>query len=175
MKRDARIGLAVVLVLGLGVTLLVGRALYKHGGSAADDGDYVAGENNLDSGKVDAAATTRAATSDSLGIPTTAATNQPGLSLLNPDAQKLLDDQSKQIERGPVVAGPATPPKHETGLEDDRAPTTGAGHKSEWCTRNITRIRLRPAIIRGRFRTRFSAMENSVRKFSTPTTWARKN
>jgi nucleoid-associated protein YgaU len=29
MKRDARIGLAVVLVLGLAVTLLVGRALYK--------------------------------------------------------------------------------------------------------------------------------------------------
>jgi nucleoid-associated protein YgaU len=29
MKRDARIGLAVVLVLGLAVTLLIGRALYK--------------------------------------------------------------------------------------------------------------------------------------------------
>jgi len=29
MKRDARIGLAVVLVLGLAVTLLIGRALYR--------------------------------------------------------------------------------------------------------------------------------------------------
>ncbi|HLX65203.1 MAG TPA: LysM peptidoglycan-binding domain-containing protein [Planctomycetota bacterium] len=36
MKRDARIGLAVVLVLGLGVTLLVGKAIYKHGGNAND-------------------------------------------------------------------------------------------------------------------------------------------
>jgi LysM repeat protein len=32
MKRDARIGLAVVLVLGLMVTLLVGRAIYNSGG-----------------------------------------------------------------------------------------------------------------------------------------------
>ncbi|HYF52071.1 MAG TPA: LysM peptidoglycan-binding domain-containing protein [Planctomycetota bacterium] len=30
MKRDARIGLAVVLVLGLSVTLLIGRALYRN-------------------------------------------------------------------------------------------------------------------------------------------------
>jgi nucleoid-associated protein YgaU len=30
MKRDARIGLAVILVLGLFATLLIGRALYKH-------------------------------------------------------------------------------------------------------------------------------------------------
>ena len=36
MKRDARIGLAVVLVLGLAVTLLVGRALkYKRGATDA--------------------------------------------------------------------------------------------------------------------------------------------
>lgn len=36
MKRDARIGLAVVLVLGLGVTLLIGKAIYKRGGSSAE-------------------------------------------------------------------------------------------------------------------------------------------
>jgi nucleoid-associated protein YgaU len=43
MKRDARIGLAVVLVLGLMVTLLVGRALYKRGATQpTSDPDEVA-------------------------------------------------------------------------------------------------------------------------------------
>jgi nucleoid-associated protein YgaU len=42
MKRDARIGLAVVLVLGLAVTLLVGRALYKRGTPAPSDAEEVA-------------------------------------------------------------------------------------------------------------------------------------
>ena len=36
MKRDARIGMAVVLVLGLSVTMLVGRALYKRGASTGE-------------------------------------------------------------------------------------------------------------------------------------------
>ena len=37
MKRDARIGLAVVLVLGLAVTLLVARAIAKRGEVAGTD------------------------------------------------------------------------------------------------------------------------------------------
>jgi len=37
MKRDARIGLAVVLVLGLAVTLLVGRAIFKRDAELAAD------------------------------------------------------------------------------------------------------------------------------------------
>jgi nucleoid-associated protein YgaU len=41
MKRDARIGLAVVLVLGLFVTLLIGRALYKHSENVALSEDEV--------------------------------------------------------------------------------------------------------------------------------------
>ena len=39
MKRDARIGLAVVLVLGLAVTLLVGRAIYKRSPQPNAEGD----------------------------------------------------------------------------------------------------------------------------------------
>lgn len=42
MKRDARIGLAVVLVLGLMVTLLVGRALYKRGATQPAEVDELA-------------------------------------------------------------------------------------------------------------------------------------
>ena len=44
MKRDARIGLAVVLVLGLAVTLLVGRALYKRGPVPPTESEEVAGD-----------------------------------------------------------------------------------------------------------------------------------
>jgi nucleoid-associated protein YgaU len=42
MKRDARIGLAVMLVLGLSVTLLVARALHKHSLETAGDPDGTA-------------------------------------------------------------------------------------------------------------------------------------
>jgi hypothetical protein len=40
MKRDARIGLAVVLVLGLGVTMLIGHAIYKRGGGKDTEGEF---------------------------------------------------------------------------------------------------------------------------------------
>jgi len=43
MKRDARIGLAVVLVLGLSITLLVARSIHRHGAEAGI-GDQPAAE-----------------------------------------------------------------------------------------------------------------------------------
>ena len=39
MKRDARIGLAVVLVLGLAVTLLIARAINERAELAKEDGE----------------------------------------------------------------------------------------------------------------------------------------
>ena len=45
MKRDARIGLAVVLVLGLSVTLLVARALHSRASKMESEGDPVAKQN----------------------------------------------------------------------------------------------------------------------------------
>ena len=39
MKRDARIGLAVILVLGLTVTLLIARAINKRSELAREDGE----------------------------------------------------------------------------------------------------------------------------------------
>lgn len=39
MKRDARIGLAVVLVVGLAITLLVARSIHQHGAQAGIDQD----------------------------------------------------------------------------------------------------------------------------------------
>ena len=56
MKRDARIGLAVVLVLGLGVTLLVGKAIYKRGGNANDLEGEVADAGSSDSNAANASA-----------------------------------------------------------------------------------------------------------------------
>src|SRR5262245_43535499 len=99
MKRDARIGLAVVLVLGLSVTMLIGRAIYKRGGAAVDDGDMIA-ETGTDGG-------TR------LGDPPPANANQPqnpsGINLLNLDAQRLLDRETRDLERPAPAPAPANP------------------------------------------------------------------
>ena len=52
MKRDARIGMAVVLVLGLSVTALIGRALYKRGGGTGEmEGEVADTSTNSNSEK----------------------------------------------------------------------------------------------------------------------------
>ena len=52
MKRDARIGMAVVLVLGLSVTALIGRALYKRGGGTGEmEGEVADTSNNSNAEK----------------------------------------------------------------------------------------------------------------------------
>lgn len=107
VKRDARIGLAVVLVLGLGVTLLVGRALYKHGGPTDIDGDQLAITDTTTSGShADPGAAP--ANVNSLGSRDDLALNVPPLSGSTPvpsassgvpmSAENFIRDQSAPIE-----------------------------------------------------------------------------
>jgi nucleoid-associated protein YgaU len=114
MKRDARIGLAVVLVLGLMVTLLVGRAIYNSNSDMAEmDGSLPALEG--------AAQHSDSTDSGSLSVPAPAALqNDSGLASVNSgntgsaaapgDAlNRFVEDQSRNIGGGPVNP---VPPAH---------------------------------------------------------------
>lgn len=128
MKRDARIGLAVVLVLGLSVTMLIGRAIYKRGGSAAEgDGEQFATETTTDANK--------------LGDPPTANVSQPqnpAVNLLNPDAQRLIDAESRQIERPAPVAGTTTPTTPVRRNEHGDPITSDLDHESPGTGRPVS-------------------------------------
>jgi nucleoid-associated protein YgaU len=101
MKRDARIGLAVVLVLGLMVTLLVGRAIYNSNDQSAEmDGSLPALEGAAPHS--DAVQTPAAANSDING--NTAAPMPSSGDALN----RFVDDQTRNL--GPTSAAPAPVP-----------------------------------------------------------------
>lgn len=107
MKRDARIGLAVVLVLGLMVTLLVGRAIYNSNDQSAEmDGTLPALEGAAPHS--DAVQTPAAANSD---INLNSAAPAPAGEALN----RFVDDQTRNL--GPTSAAPAPAP-----LPTGRAP-----------------------------------------------------
>lgn len=100
MKRDARIGLAVVLVLGLMVTLLVGRAIYNSNDQSAEmDGTLPALEGAAPHS--DAVQTPAAANSD---INLNSAAPAPAGDALN----RFVDDQTRNL--GPTSAAPAPAP-----------------------------------------------------------------
>jgi nucleoid-associated protein YgaU len=110
MKRDARIGLAVVLVLGLAVVLLIGRALYKNGEHVAStEGENAAGDAAVpysgEAGRVSGAETGTAA---NMAVPTgsnaveTAAVNSPA-DLKSPGVQKFIASETSQ----PLQVAPA--------------------------------------------------------------------
>ena len=140
MKRDARIGLAVVLMLGLGVTLLVGRALYRHGGSSSDlDGDQLAlSDGTLKNGSADLGATPVDASAPRDDIRTTTPVliggpQEPNTGSVPPNVQGFIQDQSNPIPpRNPGVA--STGPKHSNAGEADdstNAQPTTHGKKIE--------------------------------------------
>jgi nucleoid-associated protein YgaU len=123
MKRDARIGLAVVLVLGLAVTLLVARAMCKPADQLANgDGDSTLGGaasytadvprvDGVDSARVSAASASATAPEILPPAPAadTAATPPPAG---DPALQRFLDDQTRRISAPPPapLPGAGTPP-----------------------------------------------------------------
>ncbi len=176
MKRDARIGLAVVLVLGLSVTMLIGRALYKRGGSAVDgDGEQFASENSGDGGRSDSSGTPPPANANQ-------SQNQPGFNLLNADQQRLIDEQSRLPDR-PNVGGGAntTPPRRNEGTDpssdlDHESPTPPARNVADADMRppSITPTRSSAATVRGASPTKSTATESTRRRSSMPTSSVRK-
>ena len=109
MKRDARIGLAVVLVLGLAVTLLVGRALYKRGTPPPSDAEEVATAGD--------APTSTEIHGDAAATPAAAANSTANLNA--PQAQP------SHTETGAAQHAPETPGVR-TFIEDERKPITPA-------------------------------------------------
>ena len=109
MKRDARIGLAVILVLGLAVTLLVGRALYKRGTPAPTDGEEVATAGDAPTSTETHGDPATPATSNAAAtLPTAAPTPAP---LTHPETN---------------AAHPAETPGLKPFIEDERRPITPA-------------------------------------------------
>lgn len=141
MKRDARIGLAVVLVLGLSVTLLIGRALYKTTPVVEDtehDPDASA-TASAEVRRVDGAETSlltgAAAAPDGVGapapapLPATGAIGEfappAGAATQNPAMQQFIDNQTRQFSSVERSAG--APTMQETaGL---RAPAVAGNTK----------------------------------------------
>ena len=122
MKRDARIGLAVVLVLGLAVTLLIGRALVKRGGEVADAEAENAGgpaPYSAEAAHVDgapAANISSPSNAPSLEAPETAARNPEAA---NPALRDFINNQTQRLGVENSPANPVPPPP-----ATNRAPTT---------------------------------------------------
>jgi len=142
MKRDARIGLAVVLVLGLSVTLLIGRALYKRSPQAANEGDAeLAGGDSSgtesargpDVADNPAPANTSSSSgpgSNSAGqIPTPAretATRPPvEQPASNPAVDRFVADQTRRIEPQPAPAPSAGVPSPNNSSNGGNHPIAG--------------------------------------------------
>lgn len=120
MKRDARIGLAVVLVLGLMVTLLVGRAIYNSSDTADMDGSLPALEgaaphsDALDSGRVPAPAPAPAALQNDTGL--ASGSFSPSSDALN----RFVEDQSRSMGSAPVLnPAPVAPTGRAPVIEDN--------------------------------------------------------
>ncbi len=135
MKRDARIGLAVVLVFGLAVTLLVGRALVKHGADSETDGEVAAGgaqQYNAEGARVDGvdpANVPAAAHSNAGPNPNADATGTRPPEVSDPAVQRFIEDQNRRlgVEAAPPVAQPPTPQGGRTTQPEAAPPqpTTG--------------------------------------------------
>jgi len=131
MKRDARIGLAVVLVLGLSVTLLIGRALYRHGGSSMEgDSDLVAIDANTDPAHVDP---NSPRTDSTLPLPANIQQPQNSAVEISDGARRFIDDQSHPITPNPVPAVPGRPTRdpitnNSADLDHEQV---GAGRRNE--------------------------------------------
>jgi len=132
MKRDARIGLVVVLVLGLAVTLLIGRAIHKRAELAKDDGEPAApggsAQYSAEPSRVDGA---EAAQVSSAAAAVPAAQAQQAETAAKPhDApdpalEKFLQDQTRRM---PAAGSPGLLPGEKTaGAEPAVA---GAGAKA---------------------------------------------
>lgn len=128
MKRDARIGLAVVLVLGLAVTMLIGRALYNRNANLAGaptslpgigEKGETAASYSPDMARVDGADAARAGTFDY-------APESPDADRHNSALQRFLDDQARATpdrpDRGPVTAS--------TGSSTARGTADPAGNRT---------------------------------------------
>lgn len=123
MKRDARIGLAVVLVLGLGVTLLVGRALYKHGPAVDNDGEqFATKDTQSDLGDTDNPA--KASISGSTQLPATSAAVPSG-------AQGFIQEQSNLLPQKPIAGAPAKPGDPLEEQDDTQVQPLHGGKKLE--------------------------------------------
>ena len=115
MKRDARIGLAVVLVLGLAVTLLVGRALFKRDAQLADaeleESPETSAAYSTDTTRVAGADTARASATvpvlpGPVGEAAVRAVDEP-----SPALDRFIEDNTRRIgaepqNRAPIVMEP---------------------------------------------------------------------
>lgn len=103
MKRDARIGLAVVLVLGLAVTLLIGRAIHKRAELAKDEGEPAApggsAQYSAEPPRVDGANTAQVSATPA-EAPQPAETAARPQDSPNPALEKFLQDQTRQMPSG---------------------------------------------------------------------------
>ena len=111
MKRDARIGLAVVLVLGLSVTLLIGRALYKNTEHLAEgdaEGAPGAAPSSSEVQRVDGAVTANAAHSSGPIIEVPQESARPA-ELGNPAVQRFVEDQTRVLGHAQPASQPPLP------------------------------------------------------------------
>jgi len=130
MKRDARIGLAVVLVLGLAVTLLIGRAIHKRAELAREDGEPAApggtAQYSAEPPRVDGA---NSAQISSAPAQTPAVAPQPAETAArpqdppNPALDKFLQDQTRRL---PAGNPPVSVPGEKASAAEPAAANTGA-------------------------------------------------
>jgi nucleoid-associated protein YgaU len=137
MKRDARIGLAVVLVLGLAITLLIGRALYNDNDHlASTEGENAATEaavpysgevRRVDGAETNNLATAAAASPVTMGSGAAdTATRAP--QGLTPAVQQFIQDQNTHA---PATAQPVLGP---APIPTPTPPTTSMMDKSKLVT-----------------------------------------
>ncbi|MCY3021406.1 MAG: LysM peptidoglycan-binding domain-containing protein [Planctomycetota bacterium] len=135
MKRDARIGLAVVLVLGLAVTLLIAQSVCKRGGETADADSAaprgaaayttdVARVDGIDAAQVSAAA---AATPSAAAPADDTAARASDAS--NPALKKFTDDQTRKLsaeaQPAPAAALKPAPADAAATADHNSKPSTG--------------------------------------------------
>ena len=113
MKRDARIGLAVILVLGLAVTLLVGRALYKRGTPPPTETEEVATAGD---------APTSTETHGDAAAPSTSAASAPNPNL--PTIAAPNSGPATHVDTGAAHPAIPTTPGLQPFIEDERRPIT---------------------------------------------------
>jgi len=137
MKRDARIGLAVVLVLGLAVTLLIGRAIHKRTELAKDDGELPApggaAQYSAEPSRVDGADAAQITSAAAAVAAAPAATAKPAETAAKPHdtpdpaLERFLQDQTRRMPGG--TSPGLLPGEKATGAETAAAganPAAGA-------------------------------------------------
>jgi len=128
MKRDARIGLAVVLVLGLAVTLLVGRAIVKGGADNEADPEVASAGSapySADAARVDGAPTAHVAAAANTGIPDSSPAAITPVENANPAVQRFVDDQTRHLSAeapSPANPNPVPPSNNRAPVIESPAP-----------------------------------------------------